>query len=65
MEIVLYFPSSPESLQTLRRTAAAVYAEAAFLYLQKLRCPLRQKFLLLERAEKEIAFLQTEPECGG
>jgi hypothetical protein len=48
VNIIVHYPKDPESLDVLRKRAAAIHAEAAIRYIQKLPCPREQRLKLLD-----------------
>lgn len=54
MEIIMHYPSTAESEQTLQKQVAKIHTEAVVNYITKLACPLEQKMKLVQSIEDEL-----------
>lgn len=48
MEIIVYFPETPEKTALLNKRAAKFHAEYVAQYIEKLDCPTEQKLKLID-----------------
>jgi hypothetical protein len=53
VNIIVHYPKNPEDIKTLQKKVAAVHAEAAVRYINKLPCPKEVKNKYIDQLIKQ------------
>ena len=54
MNVIVHRPENEDHIQELMKRVAAVHAQAAIGYIQKLSCPREQKLLLIKEIVRSV-----------